>query len=434
MACWPRCSRRSSPRRTALAGPRRPPPPGASRPRRSSPAPCADSIFTCITIRVPRDHFASGGPTLDVTFALHRATAKTRKGVFVTVTGGPGTSGIAAADSYTEALDPRIVRDYDIVFFDQRGIGQSLPFQCPDASLAFSRRRTCRRSTRRARAPTPTTRRATPRTASPRAGIDPGLLPFLATRQAVEDLEAFRVLAQGRQLDLYGESYGTQYAQTYAAAHPSPPQVAVARRSGRPDADRSRVLRRGRRRRRRRPDDDPRPLHARRRLPPRRRRPGWAGGLRRAGRHAPPRAAAVPLRRRGRAHREARVRRWAISRPRSPATSTANSTGCCSSARSPGPRAASCSRSRGWPTSRWPRTPRRSRRSRTTLGRTPCSTASIAWTTTTARERRAAGAGLHRGRRRGGRRGRSGSGASSTATCRAPPGPSIRRRPTGPTT
>ena len=65
------------------------------------------------------------------------------------------------------------------------------------------------------------TRGPTPRTASPRAGIDPGLLPFLATRQAVEDLEAFRVWLKADKLDLYGESYGTQYVQTYAAAHPT---------------------------------------------------------------------------------------------------------------------------------------------------------------------------------------------------------------------
>src|SRR6185295_13898597 len=54
--------------------------------------PCPDdSIFTCITIRVPRDHFgAPDGPTVDVTFALHRAATPNRKGVFVTVTGGPG--------------------------------------------------------------------------------------------------------------------------------------------------------------------------------------------------------------------------------------------------------------------------------------------------------------------------------------------------------
>ncbi len=206
---------------TALAGRRPAPVLAVKAPPVVRQVPCADSIFTCVTIRVPRDHFASGGLTLDVTFALHRAKAKTRKGVFVTVTGGPGTSGIAAADSYTEALDPRIVRDYDIVFLDQRGIGQSLPFQCPAASLAFytsPHMPTLGNASALAYAHDARTYAADCLTES---RIDPGMLPFLATRQAVEDLEAFRVWLKADKLDLYGESYGTQYVQTYAAAHPN---------------------------------------------------------------------------------------------------------------------------------------------------------------------------------------------------------------------
>jgi hypothetical protein len=87
---------------------------------------CPESRFTCITLRVPRDHFSSAanGPTFDVTFGLLRATGE-KLGTFVTVTGGPGTSGLASADSYTDAFDPSIAEHYDIVFFDQRGIGVS---------------------------------------------------------------------------------------------------------------------------------------------------------------------------------------------------------------------------------------------------------------------------------------------------------------------
>ena len=50
--------------------------------------------------------------------------------------------------------------------------------------------------------------------------VDPADLPFYSTRQAVEDLEAFRQYLGVDKLALYGESYGTQYVQTYADAHP----------------------------------------------------------------------------------------------------------------------------------------------------------------------------------------------------------------------
>jgi pimeloyl-ACP methyl ester carboxylesterase len=206
----------------AAAGPRADATAGAATPVptvvRSEP--CPDSIFTCITIRVPRDHFTGGGPTFDVTFGLLRATRQPRKGVFVTVTGGPGTSGLAAADGYTAAFDPRIPRNFDIVFLDQRGVGASEPLQCPQAALAFYS------STH-----VPTVSRSEAEAFAADAGrfsddciaetgVDPAGLAFYSTRQAVEDLDAFRAWLGADTIDLYGESYGTQYAQTYAAAHP----------------------------------------------------------------------------------------------------------------------------------------------------------------------------------------------------------------------
>lgn len=184
--------------------------------------PCSDdSIFTCITMRVPRDHFSSSGNgTLDVTFALHRATAAPRKGVFVTITGGPGTSGIAAADSYTSAFDARIVEQYDIVFLDQRGVGRSAPIQCPDASLEFySSPHVPTLSAGEARAYARDSRTYVGDCLE-ESGVSRSSLPYFSTAQAVEDLEAFRIWLRADKLDLYGESYGTQYAQTYAAAHP----------------------------------------------------------------------------------------------------------------------------------------------------------------------------------------------------------------------
>ena len=159
-------------------------------------------------------------PTFDVTFALQRATRHPRKGVFVTITGGPGTRGISVAEGYTDALDPRIPAQYDIVFIDQRGVGLSRPLQCPNASLEWYTRDTiadpvrcaggrlcgrCRRYANRCVAET---------------GVNPNLLRYFSTRQAVEDLEAIRRWLRADRFDLYGESYGTQYVQTYAAAHP----------------------------------------------------------------------------------------------------------------------------------------------------------------------------------------------------------------------
>ncbi|MDQ2966640.1 MAG: alpha/beta hydrolase [Chloroflexota bacterium] len=194
---------------------------GPSAPALVRERPCPESIFTCVTLRMPRDHFGpAGGPTFDVTFGLLRASGGPRKGVFVTVTGGPGTSGLAAADGYTEAFDPLIAEQYDIVFFDQRGIGLSEPMQCLDAALDwYTSPHVPTVSAAEARAFAGNSRTFVGQCIS-ESGVDRADLPFFSTRQAVEDLEAFRVWLGAPTLDLYGESYGTQFAQTYSAAHP----------------------------------------------------------------------------------------------------------------------------------------------------------------------------------------------------------------------
>ena len=77
---------------------------------------CPDSVFTCITLDMPLDHFdPSEERTIPITFAVKPASEETT-GVFVTATGGPGSSGISSADSYTDALDAAIPEQYDIVF------------------------------------------------------------------------------------------------------------------------------------------------------------------------------------------------------------------------------------------------------------------------------------------------------------------------------
>jgi len=208
------------------------PAPALAAPRSAAPdvsfvrqRPCPDgSEFTCVTLRVPRDHFAPfgpGSPTFTVTFAIHRASSGDAIGTFVTVTGGPGTSGIAAADPYTALFDPGIVDRYDIVFFDQRGIGQSEPLQCPNAALAFyDSPHVPTISAAQARAFAADSRTFA-RDCIAETGVDPAELPYFSTAQAVEDLEDIRAWLGASQIDLYGESYGTQFVQTYAAAHPS---------------------------------------------------------------------------------------------------------------------------------------------------------------------------------------------------------------------
>ncbi|WP_147251486.1 alpha/beta fold hydrolase [Blastococcus sp. TBT05-19] len=179
---------------------------------------CAGGEFDCVTLTVPSDHFAPASREWEVTFAVRPADGEAR-GVVVTATGGPGSSGIQLAESYVAAMDPSITDSYDLVFFDQRGIGRSEPFRCDDALAGFDavidasadegdRDRYARLAEGFAE------------DCFAEAGVFPSEAPLFATRQAVEDLEVFREWYGADALTLYGESYGTQFQQAYAAAHP----------------------------------------------------------------------------------------------------------------------------------------------------------------------------------------------------------------------
>ena len=166
---------------------------------------------------MPLDHFNPADTrTIPVTFAVLPASGK-RKGMFVVATGGPGTAGVSLADSYTSGYNGNIPKRFDIVFFDQRGVGLSGGLACPQAAVQYYQ----------ADASTDTAaHRQAFADASKTFAQDcvaemsnPELLPYLGTAQAVEDLEAFRQIMGDNQFWLYGESYGTQYAQTYAAKY-----------------------------------------------------------------------------------------------------------------------------------------------------------------------------------------------------------------------
>jgi pimeloyl-ACP methyl ester carboxylesterase len=178
---------------------------------------CPDSDFTCVTIEMPLDHFEPEDErTIPVTFAVMPASGD-MTGVFVTATGGPGTSGIASADSYTEALNPAIPESYDIVFFDQRGVAQSGGLSCPAAAAAYYRID--------GTSSVGFDEEALAAGAATFANDcvaemgDPEMLPYLGTDQVAADLDLFRETFGYDQIVLYGESYGTQVSQTYAAAY-----------------------------------------------------------------------------------------------------------------------------------------------------------------------------------------------------------------------
>jgi pimeloyl-ACP methyl ester carboxylesterase len=189
---------------------------------------CAENPdFTCITIQVPLDHFDPANPeTLDVAFAVAPAAGE-RYGMYVQAfPGGPGGEGISTGGLFW--FPESILEHYDIVYFDQRGVGLSEPIACPAAyAKDFLGFLTETDQAGLEGYDTPEEQQAA--VADARAfveecvaeiGPDVEKLAFFGTDQVAEDLEVFRQVIGDEKFMLYGVSYGTAVAQTYAAAHP----------------------------------------------------------------------------------------------------------------------------------------------------------------------------------------------------------------------
>jgi pimeloyl-ACP methyl ester carboxylesterase len=176
---------------------------------------CTDSTLTCVDIAVPVDHAKPGSnQRIKVRFAVSFASEEA-KGILFYAVGGPGGSGLAVADSYLASFDTRLTKEMDVVFFDQRGIGPLTGINCPKAGLVLDQTSFSLDQPESAIEAAKTFAAAC---AGEMAHVD--LLPHLSTADAVQDLEDFRQAIGAPKVWLYGESYGTQLAQTYAARYP----------------------------------------------------------------------------------------------------------------------------------------------------------------------------------------------------------------------
>ncbi len=96
-------------------------------------APCAEprlSKFECATAAVPVDYARPDGPILPLAVVRQRAADPERRiGTLFAAVGGPGGSGLRWA-AEGELFGGEIARRFDVVTFDQRGVGGSGQVRC----------------------------------------------------------------------------------------------------------------------------------------------------------------------------------------------------------------------------------------------------------------------------------------------------------------
>ncbi|MEU7139250.1 alpha/beta hydrolase [Nocardia sp. NPDC046473] len=183
-------------------------------------APCQEkslSKLQCATATVPVDYAHPDGPTLGLALVRQPATEQSRRiGTLFTAAGGPGGSGIHWAS--TGPMFPgEIARRFDVVTFDQRGVGRSSPVRC-FADAEAEQRFWAGASIPPVNAEQEAAQARFSRDLSAGCAADSAaLLPHLTTVDAARDLDLLRRAVGDKRLTYEGGSYASYLGEVYGA-------------------------------------------------------------------------------------------------------------------------------------------------------------------------------------------------------------------------
>ena len=204
--------------------------PGAAAPHASVPADlerfytqrpswsaCGEGV-ECARVQVPLDYRRPAAGTVRLSVVRRPAgDSGARLGSLVVNPGGPGQSGVGYARR-PGVVSEAVLRRYDLVGFDPRGVGESDPLRClddreTDAFLGAD--------------PTPdddaevqTAVTELKRLAARCKARGGQLLAHVGTADAAHDMDVLRAVLGDGQLNFLGKSYGTYLGATYAEEFP----------------------------------------------------------------------------------------------------------------------------------------------------------------------------------------------------------------------
>ncbi|GAQ50947.1 tripeptidyl aminopeptidase precursor [Streptomyces acidiscabies] len=189
--------------------------------------PCPSTpALECAPMTVPRDwHHPGTGADLTVQVSRHRAPDPAqRRGVLVMAAGGPGASGLNRPAGFVKA-SPAVGAAYDVVGFDQRGVGSSTHATCQtDAEFQDFYAGDFRDRTPAALQGVINRSRQFVHSCLDRSG---DLVKYLTTDQAVHDIDLLRTLLGVQKISYYGPSYATWLGAYYATEYPQHVERAV---------------------------------------------------------------------------------------------------------------------------------------------------------------------------------------------------------------
>ena len=179
-----------------------------------------EGVPDCTMLSVPLNYADPGGRHISLALDMVPATApqSQQQGVLLVNPGGPGGDGLPIAAEVAQGISPSVAADYDIVGFDPRGVGSSVPALSCDPSF-FS-------GVRPNYIPASS---AAEQVLINRAKMYAGdceqkfgwLLPYMTTEDVARDMDSIRAAFGVAKINYYAFSYGTYIGEVYATLFPS---------------------------------------------------------------------------------------------------------------------------------------------------------------------------------------------------------------------
>jgi pimeloyl-ACP methyl ester carboxylesterase len=195
-----------------------------------------DLAFSCGRLEVPVSYSDAGGPTLPLFLVKAVLAGQTNRiGSLVINPGGPGASGADAAIGLALTMPEDVLKRFDLVGFDPRGVGLSTPVECiPDAA----------KEQLEAAEPRPTTQKQLDDTFALTRTVADGCakkygdaLGAFSTVATARDMDRIRQAVGDQKLSYLGYSYGTTLGSVYAELFPDRYRALVLDGVVDPDSD-----------------------------------------------------------------------------------------------------------------------------------------------------------------------------------------------------